>query len=120
MMSTGVHHGDIGEVPAWVLFPHISLWAVESGKAPGWVGWWVICGDCPTDYVGCTGDRTPRSAIGDFAKRWRIIAATLLRSESHPDFGVGNPDNARELAPILSARAKFLEGIAADDGVWDV
>jgi hypothetical protein len=38
MARTEVHHGEIGEVPALAVFPHISIWAIESGKVPGNVG----------------------------------------------------------------------------------
>jgi hypothetical protein len=53
----GLGHGLIGEIPAWLVDPHVSIWAVESGKAQGYVGWWVICGDCPTDHVGFSAER---------------------------------------------------------------
>ena len=42
-------HGAVGEVPAWFAVPYISIWAIESRKVPGSVGWWVISGDLPTD-----------------------------------------------------------------------
>jgi hypothetical protein len=41
-----ISHGQIGEAPAWSIFPCVSIWAIESGNSPVWVGWWVICGDC--------------------------------------------------------------------------
>jgi hypothetical protein len=119
MARTGVHHGEIGEVPAWAVFTHISIWAVESGKAPNKVGWWVICGDCPTDYVTCTGDRTPRAAVEAFAERWGKAAVAMMNGEQNTDFVVGNLDDARELAPILAARAEALRLAALDDSVWD-
>jgi hypothetical protein len=119
MAHTGVHHGEIGEVPAWDVFPHISIWAVEGGKAPGNVGWWVICGDCPTDYVVCTGDRTPRGAVESFAERWGKAAVAMMNGEQYPDFVVGNPADARELAPMLAARAEVLRLAALDDSVWN-
>ena len=115
----GVVHGRLHEVPAWQVFPHVSLWAVESAKSPGWVGWWVICGDCPTDYVTCTGDRTPRSAIEAIAARWQEAAVLLAKGEQHPNFTVGNEDSALELAPLLAARAKILDEWAADDSIWE-
>ena len=64
-----VKHGRLGEAPAWHVYPHLSLWAVESAQSPGRVGWWVICGDCPTDYVTCSGDRAPRTMSRADAKR---------------------------------------------------
>jgi hypothetical protein len=41
LAKQGVNHGAIGEVPAWSLYPYVAIWAIESGKAPGYVGWWV-------------------------------------------------------------------------------
>jgi len=101
-------YGAVGDVPAWRVFPYVSLWAVESGAYPGQVGWWVICGDCPTDYVTCEGERTPRSAVRAFAARWLEAADFLEKGEQHPDFQVGEPEEARSLAPMLRARAKVL------------
>ena len=44
LATQGVQHGPIGEVPAWSLYPHVAIWAIESCKTPGYVGWWAICG----------------------------------------------------------------------------
>ena len=112
-------HGGVGEAPAWSLHPYLSVWAVHSLQSPERVGWWAICGDCPTDYVACAGDRTPRTALREIAAQWRTAAPFLARGEQHPDFVVGRPDHARELAPMLAARAEALEILAADDGLWD-
>jgi hypothetical protein len=111
-------YGSVGESPAWFLFPYVSIWAVESVKNPGWVGWWIICGDCPTDYVTCRGDRTPRAAMRDFASRWRAAVPYLSRGEQHPDFVVGRPGEAKNLAPLLAERAQALEAFAADEDIW--
>ncbi len=46
----GVRHGRIGEWRAWHVAPYVSVWAIESATLPESVGWWVICGDGPTDY----------------------------------------------------------------------
>jgi hypothetical protein len=80
MARTGVHHGEIGEVSAWAVFPHIS------------------------------------EAI---AERWGKVAVAMMNGEQHPDFVVGNPAEARELAPMLAARAEVLRLAALDDSVWD-
>jgi hypothetical protein len=115
----GISHGQIGDEPAWSVFPCVSIWAVESGSSPGWVGWWVICGDCPTDYATCTGDRTPRAAVEEFSSRWRAASAAMLRGERLPDFSVGNSENAGELAPLLASRAQMLAEWALDDTLWE-
>jgi hypothetical protein len=48
--SQRVDHGRIGDEPAWCVAPFASIWAIESVERPEWIGWWVICGDFPTDY----------------------------------------------------------------------
>ena len=118
LAAQSVQHGSIGEVPAWSVYPYVSIWAIESGSAPGRVGWWVIVGDCPTDYVTCTGDRTPRSAVEQFAARWLQGAAAMLRGEEPPEWTVGNAGNALELAPLLASRAELLEEWGRDDALW--
>jgi len=114
-----VKHEALHDWPAWHIYPYVSVWAIESGTAPGWVGWWVICGDCPTDYVTCTGDRTPRSAIEMIAARWREAATLLKDGKQHPKFTVGTAEAARELAPLLAARAELFEQFALDDSTWE-
>ena len=119
LQGNRVRHGAVGETPAWYIYPHLSVWAVESGKSPGWVGWWVICGDCPTDYVTCTGDRTPRSAIEAIVERWREISEQLTRGEPHPAFAVSGADSARKPGDLLALRVRALTELLADDSVWD-
>jgi hypothetical protein len=114
----GVKHGRLHDVPAWHAYPRFSVWAIESEKAPGFVGWWVVCGDCPTDYVTCTGDRTPRSAVEMIEARWREAVAFLEQDVQHPDFVVGQRADARKLAPLLASRAECLRQLLADDSVW--
>jgi hypothetical protein len=119
LAAQGVKHGAIGEAPAWAVYPYVAIWAIKSWKAPGWVGWWVICGDCPTDFTTCTGDRTPRSAVEEFAARWREGAAAMMRGDQIPDWSVGNSENALELAPLLASRAELLAEWGRDDGLWE-
>ena len=118
LSRTGVVHGQIGEVPAWHVYPSVSLWAIESVKAPGCVGWWVICGDCPTDYVSCSGDRTPRSAICEISQRWADASAAMKRGQALDGFTVGNPASAQELEPLLAARASILAEWVNDPSLW--
>lgn len=40
------------------------------------------------------------------------------RGIRHPDFMVGLTASRKELAPLLPARAKTLEQVAANDDVW--
>jgi hypothetical protein len=49
----GLQSPSVGDWPAWHVAPSIAVWAVESLKKPGSVGWWAISGDLPTDYTSC-------------------------------------------------------------------
>src|SRR6267143_18187 len=58
LAGESVRHGRIGSWPAWHVAPYVSVWAVESQARPGWVGWWVISGDVPTDYESAARNQT--------------------------------------------------------------
>jgi hypothetical protein len=114
----GVTHGRIGEWPAWHVAPYVSVWAIESAHHPEWVGWWVLCGDLPTDYVSADAIKHPRDAIFAIAQRWRDAAELMARGETHPEFTVGAQDSGKELAPLLKSRAATLIAWANDEQLW--
>lgn len=111
--------GEVGEWPAWHVYPHIAVWAIESATRPGWVGWWAISGDCPTDYTTCRADRTPRGAVRDIATRWQEALASWAKGEPAGGWSIGTPEEQTKLAPQLAARVETLLGWAADDSLWD-
>lgn len=114
-----VNFGVLGDWPAWQVAPYVSLWAVESVKAPGNVGWWVISGDLPTDYTSADATPDPRSAVARFAILWKSAAEQMERGKQLDGFTVGNPENATELAPLLRSRAMLLQEWVNDDSCWD-
>ncbi len=118
LKSEGVAHGQIGEYPAWHLWPSVSIWAIESVKSPGWVGWWVVCGDHPTDYVSSKDIKDARSAMRAIGKRWNEVSAFMLRGETHPSITIGTSEQGPELGKLLQARADMLLKWAADDDIW--
>jgi hypothetical protein len=113
-----VAHGEVGESPAWHIAPYVSIWAIESKLNPSWVGWWVICGDLPTDYVSSGSIKNPRDAIRAIADRWRTAAEQMARGHSSPDFSIGSPTDWTTLAPQLASRAELLADWAADQELW--
>ena len=115
-----VDHGRVGEWPAWHVAPYVSIWAIESKQRPGWVGWWVISGDLPTDYVSAKTIKQPRDAVRSIAEGWREQARLMATGESHPDIYIGRPEDRASLAPLLAARASKLLEWADDDSVWDI
>lgn len=115
-----VDHGEIGEWPAWHVAPYVSIWAIESKKSPGWVGWWVISGDLPTDYIGADKLKHPRTALKAIAERWLEVAGYMKQGKRHPTIIIGNsmPENQAELTPLLEKRASLLLKWSADDSYW--
>ena len=97
---------------------YVSVWAIESATSPGSVGWWVICGDGPTDYISGEEVMNPREAVRAFAIRWSEVASHMLRAELHPTIELGSPKTWPELGPLLKNRAELLGSCAADDAVW--
>ena len=119
LAGQNVKHGEIGEWPAWHFAPYVSVWAIESLKAPGRVGWWAISGDLPTDYVSAETIKHPRTAIYAFGDRWEEVASHIRRGQPHPTIRVGLPDAEPAPGPLLSARAKLLVSFAEDDAIWE-
>lgn len=115
----GLEHGRVGEWPAWHVYPYVAVWAIESVARPGWVGWWAISGDLPTDYVARGSERTPRAAVREFALRWGKVAAAMAEGRGPDDVVIGRPEDAAVLAPPLGSRAETLLRWANDDDFWD-
>ena len=118
LKEEGLKHGRIGTWPAWHVEPYLSLWAIESVARPGWVGWWTICGDLPTDYLSARRAKHPRTALLGFAKRWLAVARCMERGRAHPSIRIGERSSWPELAPLLKARAKLLGRFARTKSIW--
>jgi hypothetical protein len=115
----GVTHGRIAEWPAWHIAPYVSIWAIESAKRPEWVGWWVLYGDLPTDYVTSKNIKHPREAMHAIAKRWLEVSEYMIRGEKHPSVRIGTQESWLELGPLLKSRAELLLEWAKDETLWD-
>jgi hypothetical protein len=115
-----VEHGEVGEWPAWHVAPYVSIWAIESKKKPGWVGWWVISGDLPSDYISAERITHPREALRAVAQRWLEVARCMQDGRPHPTVVVGDPDpsNQATLAPLLEKRGTLLLQWSNDDACW--
>ncbi|MFA7594119.1 MAG: DUF4826 family protein [Thiohalobacteraceae bacterium] len=114
-----IDHGKVGEWPAWHVAPHVSMWAVESRETPGLVGWWVVAGDLPTDYVDAEGVHHPRQALKVLGARWLEAAQHMEEGRRHPSLQIGSPDDWPRLAPLLRSRAEVLLQWANDGSVWE-
>jgi hypothetical protein len=114
-----VEHGRVGDWPAWHLAPYVSIWAIESKKNRNSVGWWVISGDLPTDYVSAKDAKDPREAMCAIAKRWLVQAASMKEGKTLPGMQLGRTEDRESLAPLLESKASTLLKWANDDAVWD-
>jgi Domain of unknown function (DUF4826) len=119
LQAHSVSHGQIGEWPAWHVVPYVSIWAVESRARPGWVGWWVICGDLPTDYVPADVIKHPREAVRAIASRWRRYCAAVRAGSPPAEFEVRGVIESPDLIDLLEARAELLDKWADDNSIWE-
>jgi hypothetical protein len=114
-----LNHGRVGEWPAWHVWPYVAVWAVESVSHPGWVGWWAISGDLPTDYTTCGPERHPREGVRDIAQRWRASVSHEETDKPASGWRIGSPADQDALAPLLASRADLLLAWVADDSLWE-
>jgi hypothetical protein len=118
----GVAHGRIGEWPAWHIAPYVSIWAIESRVRPESVGWWVIAGDLPTDYISSAEiepPQHPRKAVKAIAARWLQMVHDWNRGEHYEGIKIAGSKSNQELAPLLESRARLLIEWADDDSFWE-
>jgi hypothetical protein len=94
------------------------VWAIESKKSPGWVGWWVISGDLPCDYVSADEIKHPRDAMRAIAESWLEQSELMARGETGANVRIGPPEEWSSLAPMLRSRASSLLEMVNDDDVW--
>ena len=118
LRDQNLNHGAIGNFPAWHVAPCTSVWAVESFIAPGYVGWWAVCGDHPTDYIAAS-TKHPRGALRVFSQNWTKLAADMKAKRPLFSSWIGNRSNSRHLATLLDGRAKAFLAFAEDDELWD-
>lgn len=113
-----LEHGRIGERPAWHVMPYASLWAVESKDRPEWIGWWVMCGDLPSDVLAAHDLPTPRAAMRAFGKRWVLHGQALDRGDVPPAWAHLADDALPKLAATLKRRGAALQAWADDPTSW--
>jgi len=118
LQRTALAHGRIGEWPAWHVMPYASLWAVESKERPEWVGWWVICGDLPTDALPAQGLDTPRDAMRAIGQRWSRHADALDHGEVPVAWRHLGDAALPKLSAQLRSRGAALTTWADDATAW--
>jgi hypothetical protein len=114
----GVDHLGVGEGPAFHVHPCLALWAVQSKKALGSVGWWAISGDLPTDYISSSEGRCPQEALRAIAAHWVRASEAMSNGEKYADYSIGAPEQWPELADLLKRRALIILGFADEETLW--
>lgn len=120
-------HGVICDSPEWFTAPYVALWAVEDVADPGYVGFWLLCGDSsgsqpqpvPFDHLPATDITEPREAMAAFAKKWAQLAAAAAKGQAWQ----GSPELDGDLAQQakqLARQAQLLQLWASDDELWDL
>ncbi len=120
--SQRVKHGRIGEWPAWHLAPYVAVWAVESLARQEAIGWWVISGDLPTDYISTVEvepRQHPRKAVQRIAEHWLELVEAWKTDRDYQGIGISSDLSRPELAKLLESRAKLLMQWANDDSMWE-
>ena len=118
LAGEGVDHGQVGQRPAWHVAPVVSVWAIESRARPGCVGWWVIYGDLPTDYVSGAEIDHPREAMRSIGQRWHEHSTAKNSGVTVTGTHYGDSPLSDELAALLQSRARTLFNWADDDKFW--
>jgi hypothetical protein len=122
LRSQGVEHGRIGDWPAWQISPHVAVWAIESRVHTEWIGWWVVSGDLPTDYISAADiqpPQHPRKALRGIGERWLRLVETWNSGRDDTETHIAGPHSPQELAPLLDSRARLFIEWADDDTLWE-
>jgi hypothetical protein len=114
LASHRCEHSGVSLEPRWFVSPYAAVWAVRSKANPDRVGWWAISGDFPTDYMTAAGQRSTGDVLIAFADQWQAAAERMDHGEHLDGYVVGHPSQAKELAPLLRARAKLLRKFGED------
>ncbi|MDJ0613501.1 MAG: DUF4826 family protein [Rhizobiaceae bacterium] len=119
LQGHGIDTPNVGEWPAFEVAPYFAIWAVESQRLPGQVGWWAFSGDCPTDYVSEKGHSHPRAALGTLLENWRSYIPHMKANRMPPNVEFGQGAQLSELGQLLEARVGILEEWYLDDEMWE-
>ncbi len=119
LVRQGIKNPNVGKWPAFEASPYFAIWAIESKKAPGQIGWWAFSGDCPTDYISAAGKCHPRNALKILLKEWKRHVSYLKKGRQPPNAIFGNSNNLSEVGEQLEKRVAILSGWIKDDSLWE-
>jgi hypothetical protein len=117
--TQGIAAPRVGPWPAFDVAPCFAIWAVESKRQAGKIGWWAFSGDCPTDYVTEDGKCHPRNALELLLKQWNSYLPELKIGKQPSQATLGSGSNLQELGQLLEKRVVLLREWLADDSLWE-
>lgn len=112
-------HAGVSDWPTFHAGMHLALWAVQSTKHAGRIGWWVISGDVPTDYMSSADGEQPQDALRHFAAQWAEMADCMKNGQPHPTVEMGDPKEWPKMGVMLAEWATILQEYADDEAIWD-
>lgn len=119
LQHENIPNGGIFDEPDFCLAPHIAIWPVLNSDDPETIGFWVISGDLPTDFVSSEIAEDPREVLRHFGNSWSEVAEHMAAGKPHPTINIAPPEEWPEIAPLLAERAEILLEIADDDEIWE-
>ena len=75
--SQGVQHGALATAPGTSFPVRVNL-GFETLSWPEWIGWWVISGDLPTDYISAADIElasAPKKGVTSYRIDWSNCVA---------------------------------------------
>lgn len=115
--SEGIQSPNV-QWPAFDVPPYFAIWAVESKRSPGKVGWWAFSGDCPTDYVSEDGSCHPRNALKRLLQQWQSYLPELDAGRQPAGARIGTSQTPEGLGKLLESRITLLTRLLNDDERW--
>lgn len=119
LQKEGIDNPNVGPWPAFEVSPYFAIWAVESKKTPGKIGWWAFSGDCPTDYVSEDGNCHPRNALKLLLDNWRSHIPSMKQGKQPKNTKFGDGSNLPLLGDLLEKRVAILADWLSDDDLWE-
>jgi len=115
----GINKPNVGPWPAFEMAPHFAIWAVESKKIAGKIGWWAFSGDCPTDYVSEDGKCHPRNALKILLENWKQYIPYMKAGRQPPNTKFVDEANLPLLGELLEKRVALLNEWLENDELWE-
>jgi hypothetical protein len=115
----GIIKPNVGSWPAFEIAPYFAIWAIESKRSSGKIGWWAFSGDIPTDYVSEDGKCHPRNALSNLLLQWNNYIPFMKSGRNPPDTNFGDEADLILLGGLLEKRIKFLTKTLQDDSLWE-